>query len=242
MAKFADPNLYSRVQPPKSLWDVPRYLRDVLGGFFTRFFYIAKLVWQSGKWIMILLTFVALFKGVTPVIGSLISQSVLNELQGIVKSGGLPESEFWTSPVCYLIIFLFVYRLLLRIINEISNALNRIAGEKVVKQVRMHIMEKSKQLDMASYDDPEFYERMENANREAGTRPLTVLSETFGMVSRAIELVSYMVILMLAPGLAWATWVIVAVSVPSAVINFIYRKKTFIYMKSRSKERRQMSY
>lgn len=242
MPKFADPNKYTRVSPPRSLLDLPRYLKEVLGGFFKRFFYIAQLVWESGKWIMILLSFMAVFKGVTPVIGSLISQSVLNELQAIVKSGALPESEFWSSPVCFLIIFLFVYRLMLRVVNEISNALNRIAGEKVVKQVRMHIMEKSKELDMASYDDPEFYERMENANREAGNRPLTVLSETFGMVSRAIELVSYMVILMLAPGLAWATWIIVAVSIPSAIINFVYRKKTFIYMKSRSKERRQMSY
>lgn len=242
MAKFADPNKYSRVKPPKSVADVPRYLGELLGGFFKRFFYIVRLVWESGRWIMILLSFMAVFKGVTPVIGSLISKNVLNELQSVVKMGALPESDFWTSPVCFLIIFLFVYRLMLRLINEINNALNRIAGEKVVKQVRMHIMEKSKQLDMASYDDPEFYERMENANREAGNRPLSVLSETFGMVSRVIELVSYMIIIMMAPEISWAIWVIVAVSVPSAIINFVYRKKTFLYMKSRSKERRQMSY
>ena len=31
--------------------------------------------------------------------------------------------------------------------NNINNALNRIAGEKVVKQVKLHMMEKSKQLD-----------------------------------------------------------------------------------------------
>ncbi|MBQ9116408.1 MAG: ABC transporter ATP-binding protein [Clostridia bacterium] len=242
MPRYANRELYAKVEPPKSPLDVPRYLREVLGGFFNRFFYIAKLVWESGKWIMFLLSFMAIFKGVTPVIGSLISKNVLNELQRVVKNGALPESDFWSSPICYLLIFLFVYRLMLRIINEINNALNRIAGETVVKQVRMHIMEKSKQLDMASYDNPEFYERMENANREAGTRPLGVVSETFGIVSRVIEFISYVVILMTAPGLAWATWVIIAVSVPSAVINFVYRKKTFLYMRSRSKERRQMSY
>ena len=204
MARFADPNKYARVAPPKSIADVPRFLGELLGGFFKRFFYIARLVWESGRWIMVLLSFMAVFKGVTPVIGSLISKTVLNELQGVVKMGALPESDFWTSPICFLIVFLFIYRLLLRIINEVNNALNRIAGEKVVKQVRMHIMEKSKQLDMASYDDPEFYERMENANREAGNRPLTVLSETFGMVSRVIELVSYMIIIMMAPEISWA--------------------------------------
>ena len=242
MARFADPNKYARVRPPKSITDVPRYLSELLGGFFKRFFYIARLVWESGKWIMILLSFMAVFKGVTPVIGSLISKTVLNELQNVVKSGALPESDFWTSPICFLIVFLFAYRLILRLINHTNNALNRIAGEKVVKQVRMHIMEKSKYIDMASYDDPEFYERMENANREAGNRPLSVLSETFGMVSYIIELISYTVIIILAPEISWAIWVIIAVSVPSAIINFVYRKKTFVYMKSRSKERRQMNY
>jgi hypothetical protein len=46
----------------------------------------------------------------------------------------------------------------------------------------------------------------------------------------------------MAPGLAWATIVIILVSIPSAIINFIYRKKNFQYMRNRSKERRQMNY
>ncbi|MBR2459746.1 MAG: ABC transporter ATP-binding protein [Clostridia bacterium] len=242
MPRNAGRELYTRIPPPGSLREVPGYLKSIIGGFFTRFFYISRLVWSSGKWIMFLLSFMALFKGVTPVIGSLLSRNVLNELQKIVKSGALPESEFWTSPICYFLIVLFVYRLLLRIVNEINNALNKIAGEKVIQQVKLHIMEKSKQLDIASYDNPDFYERMENANREAGTRPLGVVSETFGIVSRVIELVSYVVILATAPGLWWATLVIIGVSVPSAIINFVYRKKTFLYMRHRSKERRQMGY
>ena len=34
---------YQRPTPPKSAHDVPRYLREVFGGFFKRFFYIIKL-------------------------------------------------------------------------------------------------------------------------------------------------------------------------------------------------------
>lgn len=240
MAK--QPFNYDRVPPPKNIKDVPRYLKEFLGGFFVRFSYIVKLVWQTGHWILFLLTFIALFKGVTPVIGALISQSILNELQNVIQLGALPESSFWSSKVCFFLICLFVYRILHQIITDISRALNRIAGEKVVKQVKMQIMEKSKTLDVASFDNVAFYERMENASREAGNRPLSILSETFNAVSTIIELVSYLIILFRAPGLSWATLVIIAVSIPSAVINFIYRKKNFQYMRRRSKERRQMDY
>lgn len=233
---------HQKVPAPRALGDVPRYLRELLGGFFFRFAYIVKLVWRTGKWILFLLSFVALFRGVTPVIGALISKNVLNELQTVVSKGALPQSEFWQSPIFAMLIFLFVYRIISQVINDISRALNRIAGEKVVRQVKVQIMEKSKELDVASFDDSAFYERMENASREAGMRPLQILTETFGIVSTVIEFVSYLLILLALPGMWWATLVIMAVSVPSAVINFIYRRKNFQYMRRRSKERRQMDY
>jgi len=214
----------------------------VFGGFFKRFFYIIKLVWRTGHWIPFLLLFVALFKGVTPVIGALISQSTLNALQKVIEVGGLPESEFWASDIVFLLVALFAYRLLIQVVNTISNALNRVASEKVVKEVKSQIMGKSREIDLASFDNPAFYEKMENANREAGHRPLQILTQTFGIVSSVIELVSFLAVLLSVPGLWWITVVVFLVSIPSAVVNFVYRRKNFRYMRFSSKERRQMNY
>lgn len=236
------PPNYQRPAAPKSIKDLPRYLSELLGGFFKRFFYILKLVWNTGHWIPVLLTFVALFKGVTPVVGSLISRSILNGLQDVIAVGGLSESAFWTSNVLYLLIALFAYRLLIQVVNNVSNALNRIAGEKVVMEVKRQIMEKSKEVDLASFDNPAFYEKMENANREAGHRPLNILTQTLGIISSVIELASFLVVLLSAPGLSWITFVLLLVSIPSAVVNFVYRRKNFQYMRFSSKERRQMNY
>lgn len=233
---------YQRPEPPKSVKDLPRYLSELLGGFFKRFSYILRLVWNTGHWIPVLLTFVALFKGVTPVIGSLISQGILNGLQDVIKAGFLPESSFWSSGILYLLIALFAYRLLILIVNNISQALNRIAGEKVVVEVKRQIMEKSREVDLASFDNPAFYEKMENANREAGHRPLHILTESLGIISSVIELVSFLIVLLSAPGLSWVTFVVLLVSVPSAVVNFVYRRKNFRFMRFSSKERRQMNY
>ncbi len=233
---------YQRPEPPKSIKDLPRYLSELLGGFFKRFSYILKLVWNTGHWIPVLLSFVALFKGVTPVIGSLISQGILNGLQDVIKAGFLPESSFWSSGILYLLIALFAYRLLILVVNNISQALNRIAGEKVVVEVKRQIMEKSREVDLASFDNPAFYEKMENANREAGHRPLHILTESLGIISSVIELVSFLVVLLSAPGLSWVTFVVLLVSIPSAVVNFVYRRKNFRFMRFSSKERRQMNY
>ena len=57
-----------------------------------------------------------------------------------------------------------------------------------------------------------------------------------------IEIISYLMILLGAPGLSWMTFLIIFISIPSAVINFIYRRKNYQYMRFRSKERREMDY
>jgi hypothetical protein len=103
-------------------------------------------------------------------------------------------------------------------------------------------MEKTKEIDLSSFDIPDFYEKLENANREAGIRPISILSQTFAIISTIIELISYIIVLATAPDIWWAVLLIIAISVPSAVINFIYRKKNFEYMRRRSKDRRQMNY
>lgn len=233
---------YERVQKPKSVSDVPRYLKELLGGFFYRLFYIFGLVWKTGPWILFIMIFVAIFDGIMPVIGSLISREIINKFQDVIESSNVDRSSFeqFSSIILVLLIGLFAYRILNRIVNRISNAITRIAGEKVVRQVKVQIMEKAKTLDAECFDDPSFYEKLENANREAGSRPISILVSTFNVICALIQMISYIVIL--STVMWWSALVIIAVSVPSAIINFIYRRKNFEYMRYRSKDRRQMNY
>ena len=232
---------YERVKPPKDIKDVPRYLKELLGGFFMRFGYILGLVWQTGKWILFAMSFIALLQGVIPVVSSVILQNILNSLQMVV-SGTAAAGRFWDSDVFYFLILYFAVQAPLRIVGSISSAVNRVAGEKVVRYVKTQIMEKSKEIDLASFDRVSFYEKLENANREAGNRPIQILSQMFVIISTLIQLVSYVVIITSAPDMWWAVFVIAAVSIPSALINFVYRRKNFDYVRRRSKDRRQMNY
>ena len=231
---------YEKVPPPKSIADVPRYLKELCGGFFSRLAYIFRLVWKTGPWILFAMLAISLLQGITPVIGSKISQHVLNEMQSSYGNFSGALGDFLRSPVFFLLIFLFSYNILTSLVNILKNAVSRISGELVVRTVKLEIMNKAKELDLQSFDLPAFYEKLENANREAGNRPVQILSSTFSVVSAIITLISYVIIL--ASVLWWAALVIVAVSIPSAIINFYYRHKNFEYMRRRSHDRRQMSY
>ena len=236
---------YEKTPPPKGFRDVPRYLRELLGGFFFRLFYIFRLVWKTDPWILTILLGISILTGLIPVASSYVTARVLNELQVLIEAsfGVGVENKldyFLGSPIFYALVFFFVLKVLQRVTGRISTAVTRIAGEKVVRHVRVMIMTKSKELDLAAFDIPEFYEKLENANREAGNRPITILHSSFSVISTLISLISYIVILSAA--LPIATLCIMAVSIPGAIINFYYRRKNFEYMRRRSKDRRQMDY
>ncbi len=235
---------YDRVRKPKNVFDLPRYLKELLGGFFSRLFYIFSIVWKSGPSFLFLMCFIALFNGLMPVLGALLTGEILNELQGVITESALGKelgiAAFWGSMVLILLIAFFVYKILDKVVTRLSNAVTRMAGERVVRHVKVEIMNKAQALDLSAFDLPAFYEKLENANREAGNRPIQILSSTFNVISTVISLVGYVVIL--ASALPLAALAIALAAIPSAVVNFVYRRKSFAYMRHRSIDRRQMNY
>ncbi len=240
---------HEKVEPPKNLKDLPRFLKELIGGLFGRLGYRFVLVWKTDPVILFTMLFISIFDGVMPPVGTVISANVINEMQTIIQQRTAAESSgttfsigFFGSAVLTMLIVLFVYRIINRVVNRISQSIIRIAGEKVVKQVKVQIMEKAKTVDLASFDNPTFYEKLENANREAGNRPVSTLQSTFSILSNIISLVSYIVIIARIPNMWWMSVGIILISVPSAIVSFIYRRKNFQYVRFRSKDRRQMNY
>lgn len=240
----ASPYQHEKIPPPKSPKDLPRYLRKVLGGFFYRLFYTLTLVWESSPVFLFLMLFIALFNGLMAPLGALLARNVLNGLQDVIlaRSEGATYdlAAFMGSMVLVSLIWLFSYRILNKIVTRLSHVVHRIAGERVVRHVRIRIMKKAQAIDLASFDSPTFYEKLENANREAGNRPIGILTSTFDMISSIISLVSY--ILILARPMPLAAVAVILTAIPSTIVNFIYRKRTFSYMRRKSFDRRQMNY
>lgn len=235
---------------PSSIKEVPAYLKTLFSGFFSRLFYIFGLVWETGPWILFVMIFMAIFNGVIPVLGATITANILNSLSkalGTVSSSGTigaQISEMMSTEVGQAIIFWliiqFSFTFIKSIVTNIDTILTRIYGELVVNHIKLKIMNKAKEVDLASFDTTEFYEKLENANREAGMRPVQILNATFKIFSTLISVVSFIVVLIAVSPVA--PLIIIALSIPSAIINFIYRKKNADYIRRRSKDRRVMNY
>lgn len=224
---------------PKSVKEIPGFVRRLTHSFFTRLFYIIRLVWEAKKSLLFIMIFMAAFNGASPVLSAYISANLLNK---IALSLTLPDLGFGAIVKVILpaMILQFAYMFFVSLVNTVSNIITRLSSEVVTNHVKVKIMNKAKEIDIASFDMPDFYEKFENANREAGSRPIQVINSTFNIVSNIISAVSFVVIL---ASIAWfAPLIVILLSLPSAVITFSYRKKNFRYMRRRSSDRRKMNY
>ncbi len=220
---------------PQNIKEVPRFIKNTVASFFSRLFYILKIVWETNPWILVLMVFIALLQGVLPLVGTYISAQIINKmsltLQGVTVT---------LTAMGVMFMYQFAYMFINRIIGDINGIITNLAGVQVSNHIRCKIMKKSKEIDISSYDIPDFYEKLENANREAGMRPIQILSATLNVISTVISMISFVIVL---AGISiWAPFVVAVLALPAAIVSFVYRKKTVAYMRLRSKSRRQMNY
>ena len=214
--------------------------------FFSRLFYIIGIVWKASPKILVAMCALCILDGLLPVIGAYISRDLLNGVADLISSGAVKGEDavsdvFGTlSPLIMLFVMQIVYLFLKRVFSKVNTCVTAIAGELVVNYIRLKIMAKAKDVDQQSFDNPKFYEKLENATREAGMRPIHILSATFKVISGFISVISFIAVLATLSPIAPV--IIILASIPGAVVNYYYRNRNFKYLRRHSKERREMNY
>ncbi len=214
-------------------------LKKLAVQFLRRLIYIIKLIIETSPLILILLSALSVLEGLIPVAQAYVEAKILNVLADAFVSGR-DDYEWYISRIMGLLILQFICIILKHMASALNNIVNQVAGEMVVNHVNVKIMNKAKELDTASFDRPDFYEKLENASREAGNQPIRILRSIFAVGSALISMISFIVILWSVN--PWAPVMIICVSVPSALVSMHFRKKNFLYVRRRSKDRRQMTY
>jgi ATP-binding cassette subfamily B protein len=102
------------------------------------------------------------------------------------------------------------------------------------------ILEKALTLDLQHFEDSEFYDKLTRARREASTRPLSLVTRTFGLVQNGISLVSYGALLShFSP---WAVVVLLVAGLPAFVAETKFSGDAFRLFRWRSPETRMQIY
>jgi ABC-type multidrug transport system fused ATPase/permease subunit len=102
------------------------------------------------------------------------------------------------------------------------------------------ILAKALTLDMAHFEDSEFYDKMSRARREASTRPLGLVVRTFGLIKDTLAIVTYGSLLLRFSG--WAVLLLMVAAVPAFVSETRFSQVAFRLFRWRTPEAREQDY
>lgn len=108
------------------------------------------------------------------------------------------------------------------------------------QRVNVMILEKALTLQLAHFENSDFYDKLTRARREASSRPLSLIMRTFGLGQNAVSLVSYATLLFqFSP---WAVAVLVLAGLPSFFAEAKFSGDAFRLFLWRSPETRMQIY
>ncbi len=106
--------------------------------------------------------------------------------------------------------------------------------------VNERILTKALELELRHFEDSEVYDKMQNARREASSRPLSLVMQLFAIAQNAVTLLALSALLVrLSP---WSVLVVVASSIPAFVAEARLAAASFRLSSWRAPEGRRLNY
>jgi ATP-binding cassette subfamily B protein len=214
--------------PPRRFFDIFRYSRRAL-----------ELVWTTSARLALVFALLTLVAGVLPAavawIGKLIVDGVVAAMAQHQQSGSadLRVVLLFVATEAGVVALIAASQ---RGISTCQALLRALMGQRI----NLMILEKALTLSLAHFEDSEFYDKLTRARREASTRPLSLVTRTFGLVQNGISLISYALLLIqFSP---WTVLVLIAGGIPEFLAEAKFSGDKFRLFRWRSPETRMQLY
>jgi ATP-binding cassette subfamily B protein len=115
-----------------------------------------------------------------------------------------------------------------------------VLGARLGLDINVDILQKALGLGLPAFEDPEFYDKLTRARREASSRPISLITGAFGLVQSIITLVGYGALLVRFSG--WAVVALCVATVPATIAEMRFSKLAFKTRNWRSPESRRLMY
>ncbi|NUQ74079.1 MAG: ABC transporter ATP-binding protein [Polyangiaceae bacterium] len=121
-----------------------------------------------------------------------------------------------------------------------AGVLRSLLGIRLALFINLKILRKALTLELLQFQDPEFYDRLTRARREASSRPLLLAAELLGLISAVVTLLGFIALLLSFSPLA--VLVLIAAAFPAALAELRFSREAFDMRNRRATEARKLSY
>lgn len=214
--------------PQKRFFDVFRYSRRAL-----------ELVWSTSKRLALIFALLTLVAGVLPAAVAWIGQLIVD---GVVAAMG-QHQQTGSADTTFVLLFVVAEAGVVALIAGAQRGISTcqaLLRALMGQRINLMILEKALTLKLAHFEDSEFYDKLTRARREASTRPLSLVTRTFGLVQNGISLISYGVLLVqFSP---WTVLILIGGGIPEFLAEAKFSGDKFRLFRWRSPETRMQMY
>jgi ATP-binding cassette subfamily B protein len=116
----------------------------------------------------------------------------------------------------------------------------QLVGSRLGIDVNTRILEKALSLELQHFEDPEYYDKLTRARREASSRPLSLVQENFQLLRNGLTLAGYSVLLLsFSP---WVVLVLLVATIPAFASETAFSAAGFRLRNRRAPEVRRLNY
>jgi ATP-binding cassette subfamily B protein len=216
--------------PAQPLHRLPREFLEVFG-------YGRKaltLVWETSPSLAVWLAGLTVLAGALPALVAYLAKRIVDAVEFASNNGGD------IIPVLQLVALEGAVVAALALTARAQSLCTTLLREQLGFRVNSMILDKALTLDLEHFEDPEFYDRMLRARREASQRPLSLVMRSFSLAQNIVSLVSFALLLFtFSP---WAVVLLVIAGLPGFVAETKFSNDAFRLFRWRSSERRMQAY
>jgi ABC-type multidrug transport system fused ATPase/permease subunit len=195
-----------------------------------------RLVWATNRALAIGLALGSVIAGVLPSGIVVVGKDLLNSILLAAKTHSEADNDValrWLATELGLVIALALTQ---RLLGMMRSLLRQQLGQKI----NVEILEKALTLELTQFEDSELYDSLTRARREASSRPLSLVSQTFELGQSIITLITCGGLL---AGFSWlALAVLIAAAIPPFVAELKFSGDAFRLSRWRTPETREQLY
>jgi ATP-binding cassette subfamily B protein len=219
--------------PPLTL----RALAANAGATWHGFRRVLGLVWDANPGLTLALAALNLLQGGIPAASVWLSKLLIDAVVAAVTTGtgtaALPQ-------VLFLVVLQFVLGAAGNLMSTLANICQQLLQEQVANRIQLLVMRQANKLDLIFFERPQFYDLIQQVQREATFRPVQMVQTAFGLIRQVLTFVSLLALLV---NLEWFIAVAALISpIPAFVSSARYGWQGYQMMRWQSPLRRMMAY
>ena len=194
-----------------------------------------RLVWDTNRQLLAWLAALTLIAGLLPAGIAWVGARIVD---GVVAAATSPAHA--TAPVLRLVLYEGLLVAALAGVQRGLSFCQALLRAQLGQRVNVLILEKALTLDLAQFEDSEFYDKLTRARREASSRPLSLVMRTLGLIQNLVSLAGFAALLLrFSP---WSVGVLLLAGLPAFIAEAKFSGDAFRLFRWRSPETRMQVY